>query len=254
MKKSAGFTLIELLVVSAILVVLCAVAVPAVWGAYKTSSLAVSANNIRQLAAGGAAYLADNNYRFWPYRQTATLDGIAGSRWWFGFESGKSMSLPEGERTIQMNRGPLGPYLPLSMSPDPSFRFAGKPFKPKYKRGYIGVGYNVLLAGPNGWMPNGGPPMRYWDLAKPSQTVVFATAAQVNTFQKPASGRNPMIEEFYGFDDDTGKIPSVHFRHNGHAMVAYASGSAGLLPMDASTRDQRAPEADVGRLAADHLR
>jgi hypothetical protein len=63
-----------------------------------------------------------------------------------------------------------------------------------------------------------------------------------------------MIEEFYGFDDDRGKIPSVHFRHNGHAMVAYATGAAGLIPMDASAKDRRAPEANVGRLPPEVLR
>lgn len=39
------------------------------------------------------------------------------------------------------------------------------------------------------------------------------------------------------------------FRHGGHAMVAYASGNVGLLPMDETTRDRRAPDAEVGRFA-----
>jgi len=254
MRKEPAFTLIELLVVTATIIVLCAVAAPAVWGAYKMSSLAVSANNIRQLAAGGAAYLGDNNYRFWPYRSNGEVDGTKGAVWWFGFEPGKSLGKPEGERTIDMDNGPLGPYVPRNIAPDPSFGFAGTPFKPKYKHGYIGIGYNVVLSGQGGWTPRGGPPLRYWDLRHPEKTVVFATAAQVNTFQKPASARNPMIEEFYGFDDDRGKIPSVHFRHNGQAMVAYATGSAGLVPMDESTRDRRAPDANVGRLPPEVLR
>jgi type II secretory pathway pseudopilin PulG len=254
MRKEPAFTLIELLVVTATIIVLCAVAAPAVWGAYRMSSLAVSANNIRQLAAGGAAYLGDNNYRFWPYRGNGEVDGTKGAVWWFGFEPGKSLGKPEGERTIDMDNGPLGPYVPRNIAPDPSFGFAGTPFKPKYKHGYIGIGYNVVLSGQGGWTPRGGPPLRYWDLRHPEKTVVFATAAQVNTFQKPASARNPMIEEFYGFDDDRGKIPSVHFRHNGQAMVAYATGSAGLVPMDESTRDRRAPDANVGRLPPEVLR
>jgi prepilin-type N-terminal cleavage/methylation domain-containing protein len=249
-----GFSLVELLVAIGIVIVLAGVAAPAVWGAYKTSSLAVSANNIRQLAAGGAAYLGDNNYRFWPYRRNGEVDGAKGALWWFGFESAKSLGRPEGQRTIDMNNGPLGPYVPRNIAPDPSFGFAGAPFKPKFKHGYIGIGYNVVLAGVNGWVPSGGPPLRYWDLQSPEKTVVFATAAQVNTFQKPASPRKPMIEEFYGFDDDRAKIPSVHFRHNGHAMVAYATGSAGLVRMDESTKDRRAPEANVGRLPREFLR
>lgn len=237
-----------------IITVLCVIAVPAVWGAYRTSSLAVSANNIRQLAAGGSAYLGDNNYRFWPYRRDSEIDGVRGSVWWFGFESGKSLGKPEGQRTIDMDNGPLGPYVPRSIAPDPSFGFAGTPFKPKYQHGYIGIGYNVVLSGTSGWTPRGGAPLRYWDLKHPEKTVVFATAAQVNTFQKPASARKPMIEEFYGFDDDRSKIPSVHFRHNGHAMVAYATGSAGLIKINESTKDHRALEANIGRLPSEVLR
>jgi prepilin-type N-terminal cleavage/methylation domain-containing protein/prepilin-type processing-associated H-X9-DG protein len=252
--RERGFSLTELLVAIAVMVVLAGVAAPAVWGAYKTSSLAISASNIRQLAAGGAAYLGDNNYRFWPYRRNGEVDGSKGAVWWFGFESGKSLGRPEGQRTIDMNNGPLGPYVPRNMAPDPSFGFAGKPFKPKYHHGYIGLGYNVALSGTNGWVPSGGPPLRYWDLPNPSRTVVFATAAQINAFQKPASAKKPMIEEFYGFDDDRGKIPSVHFRHNGHAMVSYADGSVGLIAMDPSLQDNRAPEANVGRLASEYLR
>jgi len=217
-------------------------------GAYKTSSLAVSANNIRQLAAGGAAYLGDNNYRFWPYRRNGEVDGKKGAIWWFGFEPGKSLGKAEGERTIDMEAGPLGAYMPRSFVPDPSFGFTGKPFKPKYKFGYIGVGYNVHLAGETKsgkaiWLTrsNGPPPLRYWDLEDPANTVVFATSAQVYPFREDA-----VIEEFYGIDN---KEVTVHFRHNGQAMVAYANGSAGLLPMDPSTRDAKAPEANVGRFA-----
>lgn len=257
--KIQAFTVVELLVAAGIIVVLCVVAVPAVWGAYKSSSLAVSSNNIRQLAAGGAAYLADNNYRFWPFRRNGRVNGVNGAIWWYGFEPGRSLSQPEGKRTIDMDNGPLGPYVPRNIAPDPSFGFTGRPFKPKYQHGYIGIGYNVILSSTNtnstvGWTHNGGQPRSYWDLERPEKTVVFATAAQVNTFQSPASVRRPMIEEFYGFDDDRGKIPSVHFRHNGHAMVAYATGSAGLIKMDEATKDRRAPDANVGRLPPEVLR
>lgn len=244
MKKNQAFTLIELLVVIAIIIVLSAVAAPAVWGAYKSSSLAVSANNIRQLAAGGAAYLGDNNYRFWPFLTKTE----AGDVWWFGLEPAEHKGKPEGERVIDVSAGPLGAYMPRNMVPDPSFRFTGKPFKPKYKFGYIGVGYNVHLAGETKsgrpiWLtrPNSPPPLRYWDLANPAQTVVFATSAQVYPFRKDA-----VIEEFYGIDE---KEVTVHFRHNNQAMVAFANGAAGFLPMDPSTLDKKAPEAGVGRFA-----
>lgn len=244
-----AFTLTELLVTVAIVVVLCSVAAPAVWGAYKASSLAVSANNVRLLSAGAAAYLGDNNYVFWKYREGVSGQGV---RWWFGLEPTSSMTAAEGKRTFDPMKGPLAGYTPASMRPDPSFAFAGKPFKPKYQFGYLGVAYNVLLGG--GWLGTTAP-LRYWDLPSPGKIVVFSTSAQVNTFQKPASAKNPMIEEFYGIDDTQ---TTVHFRHNGQAMVAFADGSVGFLPMDPSTLDVRAPEANVGRFApkgsTQHLR
>lgn len=220
----------------------------------RQSSLATSANNIRQLAAGAAAYLGDNNYTFWRYRRivnTATVmaeTGMSerGDLWWFGFERAASTSAPEGNRQFDSEKSPLAGYVPAGFRPDPSLAFAGKALKPKYKFGYIGVGYNVHLGG--GWM--NGNPLRFFELSNPERTVVFATSAQVNTFQSPASRENPMIEDFYGFDNGaTGNQPSVHFRHHGKAMVVFATGNAGFLEMDESTRDPRAPEANVGRFA-----
>lgn len=236
-----AFSLVEVLVCTGILAVLAVLAVPAASRIYESSSLAVSAANIRQLAAGAAGYLADNQYTYWKYVDLKPEE--PGSLWWFGFEPSASAGLPEGQRSLDVSKGPLGGYLPAASRPDPSFALGGRAFKPKYQNGYLGVGYNVLLGG--GWIGTG-PLVKYWDLADPSRVVVFATSAQVNTFQAPASARNPMLEEFYGLDK---QYATVHFRHHGQAMVAFANGSAGLLPMDESTRDLRMPRANVGRFA-----
>jgi prepilin-type N-terminal cleavage/methylation domain-containing protein len=244
--QERAFTLIELLAVVAILAILVTLTAAAAQRVILQSSLATSANNIRQLAAGAAAYLGDNNYTFWPWHSAVNESGKRGARWWFGFEPRESERLPEGKRYFFPDAGPLGPYVPAGMRPDPSLKFAGRPLKPKYQFGYVGVGYNVYLGG--GW--RNGVGMRYFELENPHQTVVFATSAQVNTFQRPASPSNPMIEDFYGFDSgDTGNQASIHFRHHGKAMVVYATGNADFLEMDESTRDMRAPEANVGRFA-----
>ncbi len=241
--RARAFTLVELLVVVAIITVLGACLTGAGWKVYEHSSLAVSASNIRQLAIGGAAYLGDHNFTFWPYKKSNPDPARRGMDWWFGFEPAASMSLPEGKRTLDPSGGPLGNYVPAGYRPDPSFQFTGKALKAKYRSGYLGVGYNIGLGG--GWLGTG-EAKRYWQLTDPSKVVVFATSAQVNTFQSPASARNPMIEEFYGIDETQ---VTVHFRHHGYAMVSYANGSAGLLPMDESTRDMRAPKAQIGMLA-----
>jgi len=237
--RKKGFTLIELLATSAILLVLVVVGGGAAWKVYESSSLAVSANNIRQLAAGGVQYLADNDHGFWPYRGADS----AGVTWWFGFESLASQARGEGSRDFNAELGPLAGYIPKGARPDPSFALRGKVFKPKFRNGYIGTGYNVLLGG---GFSGRGACANFWKLSDPSQVVVFFTSAQVNTFQSPASTSNPMLEEFYGID---GREVTVHFRHNGKAMVSFASGNAGFLEMDESTRDKRMPRANVGRFA-----
>lgn len=245
--RRRAFTLVELLTTVAIVSVLAMLVFAASRNAYRAASLAASANNIRQLAAGAGAYLGDHEQTYWKYRENLPGGGV---RWWFGEENAESLRAGEGERFFDPAKGPLGQYIPAGTKPDPSFAIRGKPFKPKYKSGYIGIGYNVLLADKQakrvrGWV-GAGEPARFSQIERPGETVVFATSAQVNTFQPPASAKNPMIEEFYGIDDQE---VSVHFRHNGKAMVAFASGSVGFLEMDESTRDARDPEADVGRFA-----
>jgi len=242
MEKSA-FTLIETLIALVVTAALATVVAGTGWKVYEKSSLAVSANNIRQLAAGGAAYLGDNNHTFWKYQEAAPPDQ-PGTIWWFGFETAESKSRPEGRRQYDPGLGPLGGYVPAGVRPDVSFSLGGRVFKPKYQSGYLGIGYNVLLGG--GWGGNPAQLKRFWSLSDPAKVVVFFTSAQVNTFQSPASARNPLLEEFYGLDE---REVTVHFRHQGYAMVAFANGAAGFLPMDESTRDPRLPKANVGRFA-----
>ncbi|MEI8310774.1 MAG: prepilin-type N-terminal cleavage/methylation domain-containing protein [Verrucomicrobiota bacterium] len=237
-----GFSLVELLAVIAIVLVLSAVSAGAGWKIYESTSLAVSANNIRQLAVGGVNYLADNNNVYWPYRSNDPANGT-GVTWWFGFEPIASVNRPEGQREFDATKGPLGGYVPKGFRPDPSFALGGNAFKPKFKNGYIGTGYNVLLGG--GFL-GAGTRSQHLQLSDASKVVVFFTSAQVNTFQSPASSKKPMLEEFYGVDE---KEVTVHFRHNGKAMVSFASGNAGFLEMDESTRDPRLPKANVGRFA-----
>lgn len=245
--RAKGFTLLELLSSAAIILLLGALVAGAGGELMRNSSLAASASNLRQLAAGMAAYLGDNGQTFWRYREVVPGQGV---RWWFGLEPFASLGKAEGERDFDPASGPLGGYIPAGFRPDPSFRYGGRALKPKYRFGYIGVGYNVLLADSQfrsrpAWMGTG-IPARLGQLEQPSRVVVFATSAQVNTFQPPASPSNPMIEEFYGLDENE---VTVHFRHHGKAMVVFADGNAGFLPMDESTRDPRAPRANVGRFA-----
>jgi type II secretory pathway pseudopilin PulG len=258
--RNAGFTLVEMLGIVAISAILVIFLAPSAIKVYESSSLAISSENIRQLSAGGAQYLADNSHRFWKYRENAVTifdengHPIYGSRYWFGFESDASSGAGEGHRDFDPLQGPLAGYVPKGIHPDPSFASHADAFKPKYKCGYLGIGYNVVLGG--GWSPTSKTvTMSYWELSDPSQVVVFATSAQVNTFQFPASTARPMLEEFYGIDQNE---RTVHFRHGKMALVGFADGSSGFLPMDQSTRDNRIKGVNIGRFAPvgsfEHLR
>ncbi len=246
-----GFTALEILACVGVLAVIFVLIAPAMWKVWESSSLAVSAENIRQLTVGGVQYLADNDHYFWKYRESgaSVMDDegniIKGTRYWFGFESNGSAGSGEGNRSFDPSQGPLAGYVPKGIHPDPSFSAHAAAFKPKFKSGYLGIGYNVLLGG--GWSAGSKTQtMSYWQLSNPAQVVVFATSAQVNTFQSPASASHPMLEEFYGIDQ---REKTVHFRHGKLAMVGYADGSSGFLPLDESTRDSRIEAVNIGRFA-----
>ena len=241
MRKLRAFTLTELLVVIAIIAVILAILLPVIQRTREQAWRAVCTHSLRQLSAAGAAYRGEHNGEFWKFRE----DRRDGTDWWFGFEPAASRGQPEGKRFLDLSRGPLGPYVIASggVETDPAF-LAFKPrHKAKFKNGNFGYGYNSLLGG--GALGRG-TLARQGGIERSSETVVFATCAQVNTFQEPASDSDPMIEEFYLLDD---REVTVHFRFGGHALAAMADGSVQALAMDPSTLDNRMPEAQIGRFA-----
>mgnify|MGYP006276851653 CR=1 FL=1 len=56
-----------------------------------------------------------------------------------------------------------------------------------------------------------------------------------------------MLEEFYLF---TTNEMTIHFRHAGSALVAFADGSQREVPGDQASFNSRLPSACVGRLPA----
>ena len=232
-----AFTLVELLVVIAVVAVLAAVALPVYESVLISSSQVVAASALRQFSAAGQMYLGDHNNVYWPFRK----DDAAGTTYWFGYETAADAGLPEGTRTIDYSRGALGPYSGgmHDVHPDPQFIRMGAAFKPKFKDGYFPYGYNDLMGGKS-------------NLAIPEyhKRVVFATSAQVNTFQSPASPAHPMLEEFYMVDEVN---VTASFRYHGQALCAFADGSTGFVDPQPGSVDQRLPDASVGKLPVNCL-
>ncbi len=241
MKRRAAFTLTELLVVIGILAILFALLLPVVDGVRSTLWRGVCAHSLQQLAAAGAAYRGEHDGAFWKYRS----DTKDGTEWWFGYETAASRGAGEGERKLDLAGGPLGPYVIAAggVKPDPAFLHFSPRHKPKFANGNFGYGYNALLGG--GFMGRQ-KLARAQSFSHPSEVVVFATCAQVNTFQQPADADHPMIEEFYLIDE---KETTIHFRFGGKALAAMMDGSVRELPMDPATLDRRMPDAQIGRFA-----
>lgn len=246
MKK--GFTLIELLVVITITAILIGLLLPVVARVKVASAEAISARSLSQLIVAGRLYLNDHDNTFWAYVQPVS----GGKQWWFGFETSASLGMPEGKRTCDYAQGPLGPYSTTSgdVKTDPALLQYSPRLKPKYQNGNYGYGYNTMLAdGPNG-------PRNVLQVARPGEMIVFATCAQVNTFEAPASPSNPMIEEFYLINSSANE-PTVHFRHGGNAMAAFLDGSVRYLSMTndmmPGSQDMRIPSANIGCLNPDYL-
>ncbi|MDL5050731.1 type II secretion system protein [Oscillatoria amoena NRMC-F 0135] len=231
-KLVKGLTLLELLVAIAIVAILSTMTFPVLNAVKVASSKVMAANTLNQLRLASEMYLTDNNGNYWPFR-TNVAEGV---KWWFGLEK-TGGSNAEGQRSLDMSQGILGNYFgrTTTVKTDPAFAMHGKTLKPKFVEGAFGYGYNTLLFGRNRDA-----------IGNPSKIVVFATSAQVNTFQAPASSKNPMIEEFYLLDRMN---TTVHFRFGGKAMVAFADGRIDYLPMDKSTLDPRLPTANVARFS-----
>jgi prepilin-type N-terminal cleavage/methylation domain-containing protein len=243
-----AFTLLELLVVIAIIATLTGLSLAAYSKVKVASARAVSVHSLGQMIAGGQAYLTDNDNAFWPYEQVVT----GGAMWWFGFETTASLRMAEGTRTVDYSKGPLGPYASASggIKTDPAFLQYAPRLKPKYQNGNFGYGYNTVLA------PDvSGKPRLASQVSAPGQIIVFATCAQVNTFQAPATAKNPMVEEFYQIDPTQ---TTAHFRHGHAALAAFLDGSVRSLSMATDmlpgSQDKRILSANIGRFNTIYLK
>jgi prepilin-type processing-associated H-X9-DG protein/prepilin-type N-terminal cleavage/methylation domain-containing protein len=236
----AAFSLVELLVVIAVIGILASLMLPAFSKCRAGAQRAECVSNLRQLGLASQMYWDDHEGAAWAYRAGSTNGG---DLYWFGWLQRGA----EGERTIDHRQGVLYPYLGgRGVESCPSLRTSGTGFKFKATGAAYGYGYNLNLS-----PPASKPQVNLRTLPVPGETVLLADAAQVNTFQAPASPDNPMLEEFYYVSD---RESTTHFRHRGRATVLFCDGHVGVEPAVAGSYDPRMPGELVGRMRPEILR
>jgi len=142
----------------------------------------------------------------------------------------------------------LYPYLQgRAVALCPSLSRCLAPYKLKATGATYGYGYNLFLSASASHHP-----VKAASVKRPSAMALMADAAQVNTWQAPASPSNPMLEEWYYIDNSSNQ-PNAHFRHRKRANVVFVDGHVEAEKPVPGSLDPRLPVQHVGRLRRDIL-
>jgi prepilin-type N-terminal cleavage/methylation domain-containing protein/prepilin-type processing-associated H-X9-DG protein len=243
-----AFTLIELLVVVAIIGILAALMLPALARSKGPAQRVKCASNLRQLGLATQLYWDDNGGRCFPLWLNLTNGG---KTWWFGWLGPGQ----EGQRPFDLSTGALFPYIQVSNARlCPTFGCALSQFELKADGQVSSYGCNgFLFLSPNQ------TPTPASRITRPTDTALFADAAQVNDFLGSGSPSNPTLQEWYYLDDPTNYpaksyYPHGHFRHSQKANAIFSDGHTGRETFVPGSIDPKLPAQFVGRLRPESLR
>lgn len=216
-----GFTIVELLVVVLIVVALSAITLALIRKSMVSGRMAASSANIRQLALANITYLSEHG-TYCPAMDRRNLVR------WHGARTSRRGAFEPAE-------GFLSPYLGKSREVGlcPEFeRLVDDPSS--WEKGSGGYGYNATYIG--GTYENPYRPNRPGNVNRPSRTLMFATSA----LAKGSGLQEYPFAEPRQWEDPNGRLsgslqPSVHFRFNGKALIAWCDGSVTAESMSESS-------------------
>lgn len=169
------------------------------------------ASNLRQLAAANLAYAADNGGQYCPAQDETNQVR------WHGVRAATNSAFDAAA-------GPLAPYLGsehrVKLCPALQKVLTGSE---SFEEGTGGYGYNAVYIG--GTPGDYFTPERMANVARPAQTVMFADTA----LARAGGLQEYAFAEPWQWVDKRGRMrgrldASVHFRHQGHANVAWCDG------------------------------
>ena len=258
-----GFTLVELLVVVALIAILAAMLMPVLAGARDSGNRARCCVQLKQLAAAAIAYADDYGGRYVSAAKDLYLTNPEGGKCrWHGWRAKRGKS-------FQAEKGPLWPYLGrcggLKLCPTAKYlktvdSVSGSAKANMFESGCGGYGYNAAYVGGTyhkNYGPNATGCEAYEiaslesEIGKPSKTVMFADAAiptgpgyyQEYSFVEPPHYLE-YSQKLGAMAEGGPSTPTMHFRHNGLANVAWCDGHVSCESMSFTWDGENAYGAD----------
>lgn len=240
-RRFHGFTLIELLVVVAIIALLIALLLPAVQEAREAARRTRCKSRLKQLVLALHNYSDTHAGLIMPYsidnaaEMAYVVGGFSGTRgeirYWFGNVDNTE---PDVSRQLDFSDGFLTPYMETNREafqcPDlgpeqlDSVRFGQPASGYAYNGHYLGRGISYDFSMFPAISVSSEPVVRrYGEVEQMTQTIAFADSGQVKCLNFP-SCTDTSFEEVWLIEPPSNEFPTIHFRHNGLANIAFLDG------------------------------